>query len=294
MLLRRVLSHQALRKSLGVVGGGRSVRVPQSLSLCAVRWNSSAAGEDGEGKSEAPDTVIDLTNSLDLNSAMDPATASDVVLQSVKTLGYNPVDLVITIIEGIHNYIDIPYWGAIAVFTVGMRIFLLPVALKGAQNANRMAHLKPEMERVQAAMKAAEGGMNDPRIQQRYQMEMKELFVKHKVNPMRALVMPFLQMPIFISAFMALRQFQDYFPAFSTGGTLWFTDLTAADPYMILPVVNALSFLLMIEIGADGMDSGMKSTFKNIMRGLGVVMVPLTMAMPQVGLGVLNNNGIRE
>jgi YidC/Oxa1 family membrane protein insertase len=281
MLLRRVLSHQAVRRSLGFPGAGRAL--PQSVSVCAIRWNSSGAGADGEGRPETtPDSVIDLTNSADLNSAMDAATTSDAVVQSVKTLGYNPVDLVITTIEAVHNYLDIPYWGAIAVFTIGMRICLLPVALKGAQNANRMAHLKPEMERVQAAMKAAEEGMSDPRIQQRYQMEMKGLFVKHKVNPMRALVMPFLQMPIFISAFMALRQFQDYFPAFATGGTLWFTDLSAADPYMILPVVNALSFLIMIEVGADGMDSSMKSTFKNIMRGLGVVMVPLTMSMPQV------------
>jgi superfamily II DNA/RNA helicase len=102
-----------------------------------------------------------------------------------------------------------------------------------------MQHLKPDMERVTAAMKAAES-MSDPKIQLRYQMEMKEMFIKHKVNPFKALVMPFLQMPIFISVFMALRQAHEYLPTFSSGGAYWFTDLSAADPYYILPIINGL------------------------------------------------------
>lgn len=45
----------------------------------------------------------------------------------------------------------------------------------------------------------------------------------------------------------------DYYPSITSGGALWFPDLAAADPTFIFPVITAGSFLLMLEIGADGM-----------------------------------------
>lgn len=37
-------------------------------------------------------------------------------------------------------------------------------------------------------------------------------------------------------------------PSFKTGGALWFTDLTSADSFYILPVLTAVSFLLTVEV----------------------------------------------
>ena len=38
------------------------------------------------------------------------------------------------------------------------------------------------------------------------------------------------------------------------GGALWFTDLTIADPYYLLPITASAIFLLTVELGAaDGM-----------------------------------------
>ncbi len=34
----------------------------------------------------------------------------------------------------------------------------------------------------------------------------------------------------------------------TTGGTLWFTDLTLADPYYILPFAACISFMVTIEV----------------------------------------------
>jgi YidC/Oxa1 family membrane protein insertase len=120
--------------------------------------------------------------------------------------------------------------------------------------------------------------------------------------------MPFVQLPVFISFFAALREMGDYFPGYATGGIHWFTDLSVADPTMILPVCNALSFLLMIELGVDGMAKEQQGQFVWVMRALGVAMVPLTMDMP-MGLfiywnsnnilsifqaGVMKQEGVRE
>ena len=62
---------------------------------------------------------------------------------------------------------------------------------------------------------------------------------------------------------------------------MWFTDLAAADSTMILPIANAVSFLLMIELGADGMASSDQDKFKWVMRGLAFIMTPITMSLPQ-------------
>ena len=40
----------------------------------------------------------------------------------------------------------------------------------------------------------------------------------------------------------------------TVGGALWFTDLTVADPYYLLPIAASGIFLLTVELGAaDGM-----------------------------------------
>lgn len=43
-------------------------------------------------------------------------------------------------------------------------------------------------------------------------------------------------------------------PSMTVGGALWFTDLTIADPYYLLPITASAIFLLTVELGAaDGM-----------------------------------------
>lgn len=46
-------------------------------------------------------------------------------------------------------------------------------------------------------------------------------------------------------------------PSMKTEGLLWFTDLTAADPMMILPTMCAMTTFLIIELGIE---MGMKTS----------------------------------
>ena len=72
-------------------------------------------------------------------------------------------------------------------------------------------------------------------------------------------------------------------PGFSSGGTAWFVDLSAADPTYLSPVVSALTFLATVELGgADGMQGNPAArNVKLGMRALAVAMVPLTASLPQ-------------
>lgn len=82
-----------------------------------------------------------------------------------------------------------------------------------------------------------------------------------------------------------------------TGGALWFTDLTIADPYYALPVITGLTFLLTVELGAaDGMQGQppeQMAKMKNFMRIFAVALVPLSASLPQVSLGAIGLNVAR-
>lgn len=189
-------------------------------------------------------------------------------------------------VEFFHSGLGLPYWEAIVLGTVILRAVLLPIALKTVRGSARMAVMKPEIEKIQQAMKL-DPSAKEPATAQRYQQEMVNTFKKHKVNPLATVVWPFTQFPIFMTIFFALKDMGLYYPGLTTGGDFWFTDLTLPDPLYILPIFNALTFLLMIEMGSSEVKMEGQNTFKWVMRGMGIMMVPLTYTMPQVSLFLL-------
>ena len=194
-------------------------------------------------------------------------------------LGWYPSHLVMQAIDGIHTFTGVPYWEAIVCFTLAFRVVVLPLSITTAQGSARMAAVRPHLQKLSDRIKSNPN--SDSRSTQQMALESRALMKQYKVNPFTALAMPFVQLPIFMSCFFGLQAMATHFPGYATGGTLWFVDLSAADPYLILPAANALSFLLMIELGADGLQTGDQDTFKWVMRGLAVAMTPLTMSMSQ-------------
>lgn len=78
-------------------------------------------------------------------------------------------------------------------------------------------------------------------------------------------------------------------PSMVSGGTLWFTDLTSADPYYGLPILTGAFMLAMVQLnaaeGMQGQPPAMVKNFKIAMSVLAVVIVPFSYLLPQVGLG---------
>lgn len=232
-------------------------------------------------------TTENISNSIpDISDAISSvdSTLAEVAVDTAAVLGWGPKFQVMNFIEYMHITADIPYWQSIIVVSLITRFFLIPVAIKSAQNAARLAFVRPVMQEVQNKFKNNPDSHN-PIEQQKYQLEIQSIFTKHKVNPFRSILLPLMQLPIFLSFFMALRDMGTYFPGYMSGGAYWFVDLAAADATLILPILNGFTFLLMAEVGADGMpESDNKGQFKTGMRILAVAMVPLTMSMPQVSL----------
>jgi len=180
-----------------------------------------------------------------------------------------------------------PYWQAIAVVTITTRVLMLPLAIRGMRDGANMQLMRPKMQLIQEEM------MADPQKEQRrseYEKKMRALFKEHNTSPLRPLLIPMAQIPIFFAFFVALKDMGDYYPGLATGGFsiagLNFENLALADATVALPLLNAALFLAMVQIGADGMpkpqphEANNLFTPINLMRGLAVAMVPMTMMLP--------------
>jgi YidC/Oxa1 family membrane protein insertase len=71
-----------------------------------------------------------------------------------------------------------------------------------------------------------------------YNAKYKALYKQHGMKPWEALVVPLVQLPIFVSFYVGISKMGLYCPGFEHGGIYWFTDLGA--PGMLIPSVNVI------------------------------------------------------
>lgn len=168
--------------------------------------------------------------------------------------GYSATHFVMQAVDQVHLIGGLPYWEAIIISTLALRLILLPSAVWVARDISQMKALRPEVKKIKESF----GGVTsaeDPTLRYKFVAKVQELFSIHSVNPFRTAALSIIQLPVFLSIFIGLRKMGDYYPEFSTGGALWFHDLSSPDPYLILPVVNAMTFLVMVEVGTASLSA---------------------------------------
>lgn len=155
------------------------------------------------------------------------------------------------ILKYFHFQLGLEWWLAIVLLTVVIRTLLFPLTVRQVKSMRAMQELRPEMEKIRNKYR-------DDR--QRQQQEQMKLFQERKVNPLGGCLPILIQMPIFIGIFYVIRKFGGAFgteatqPTFNTGGILWFQNLSAMDPYFVLPVLSAVTMLLSMEITNKSME----------------------------------------
>lgn len=212
----------------------------------------------------------------------DPASSSAIAEQvAAFEPTWWPSDQVLLLVNWVNETADFPCYAiSIGATTVAFRALLFPLFVKAQSNSSRMAHMQPELKVMKDELEKA-GKNIDQQTQIRYQRGVTALFRKYQCNPMWSLAAPLASAPLFMSMFFAMRNAPEHFPALlSAGGMLWFPDLTAPDPYMIMPVLSAATFLAMTEVGKEQMmatDPARGQMMVNVFRGLAIIMVPITM-----------------
>ncbi|KPM77787.1 membrane protein insertase YidC [Pseudoalteromonas lipolytica] len=124
-------------------------------------------------------------------------------------------------------------WGlAIIAITVIVKTAMYPLTKAQYTSMAKMRALQPKM----AALKEKYG---DDR--QKFGQAMMEMYRKEKVNPMGGCFPLLLQMPIFLALFYVFLESTELRHA---EFVLWLNDLSAMDPYYVLPVLFGLSMFI--------------------------------------------------
>lgn len=121
----------------------------------------------------------------------------------------------------IKNYVVFHYGLAIILLTVCVRLLMFPLSRKQAINAVKQAKLAPEMQKIKEKYK------NDTEAQLKAQ---RELWKKHKFNPMSGCLGIFVQLPVFIGLYKTLSiDVELYGAPLISKGFRWCSDLSAPD-----------------------------------------------------------------
>lgn len=138
------------------------------------------------------------------------------------------------------------YGLAIILLTVIIKTILYPLTKKQIQSMKAMQEIAPKMKKLQEKYK------DDP---QALQQKMVALYQKAGVNPLAGCLPMLIQMPILMAMYYTFFSF-DYGGA--NPSFLWIPTLSDTDPLYILPILAALSTLLMQKISTVEMNQQTK------------------------------------
>ena len=125
-------------------------------------------------------------------------------------------------------------WGwSIILLTLCIKLLLYPLSATSLKSMAKMRNLQPEMARLKELY-------GDDR--QKMSQELMGLYKKEKVNPAGGCFPMLLQMPVFLALYWVLLESVEIRHA---PWIFWIQDLSAKDPYFVLPLVMGASMLLM-------------------------------------------------
>lgn len=154
--------------------------------------------------------------------------------------------LTIQLLLWMKNVLGLSYGWILVIFGVAIRVLLWPLNQKAMRSQMQIQRIGPEMKEIQTKYK------DDPKKQQAAMMQ---LYKDHGMSPFSSLsgCLPMLiPMPVFFALFFVFQNTIE----FRGVPFLWLPDISVKDPYYILPILVAISALLMSWIGMRGQKAG--------------------------------------
>ena len=166
-------------------------------------------------------------------------------LKDVINLGFfRPVARVLVgFLVFLHEKITFGNWGiAIILMTVCVRTLLFPLTWKSIKTTIAMRKLKPEVDALNERFKDDAQAKN---------LAMMELWKKHGVNPFGGCLPQLVQMPVWFAMYTTLQTAAEMYHV----KFMWFKDLSAPDPFFVLPLVlGAFMIVQQRIVPQQGMD----------------------------------------
>jgi YidC/Oxa1 family membrane protein insertase len=134
-------------------------------------------------------------------------------------------------------------WGwAIIILTILIKLALYPLSAAGYKSMAKMKKLTPRLQQLKETY-----GDDRARLHQ----AMAEMYKTEKINPLGGCLPILIQIPVFIALYWVLLAAVEMRGAPWLG---WITDLTAPDPWFILPIVMGITSILQVKLNPQPMD----------------------------------------
>ena len=134
-------------------------------------------------------------------------------------------------------------WGwTIIALTVLIKLLFFPLSAASYKSMAKMKMVTPKMQAIREKYKGDPAKMNQATM---------ELYKTEKINPLGGCLPILVQMPVFIALYWVLNSSAEMRGAPWVG---WIQDLTAPDPYYILPVLYAISMFITTKLNPQPAD----------------------------------------
>ncbi|KAI8925676.1 60Kd inner membrane protein-domain-containing protein [Entophlyctis helioformis] len=262
---------------------------------------SAASAAQQPATASAADALPNLADAqADLEPLLTPIEAL------ANTSSASPVSALVHLMDTIHTppdwlidavgFVGMPWWLTIVSTTVALRtICTLPLAVQNKMRSHRLKQIQPLLEawertigsQLQRQARTPSGKLTW--IAERAA----ELYRIHRCHPFYTFILPWVQVPLFISMSFALRWLVAYpVPWLGTPGLaahgltdegiLWFDNLTLADPTLITPIMVGALHLINMELNSSlrpSVTTGQRA-FRLFLQSLVLFMVPVAASIP--------------
>ncbi|HLX23695.1 MAG TPA: membrane protein insertase YidC [Usitatibacter sp.] len=148
---------------------------------------------------------------------------------------------IFTVLKWIHGVVG--NWGwSIIILTIMIKLLFYPLNARAGRSMAQMKVLAPKMEKLKEIY-------GDDR--QKLNTAMMELYRTEKINPLGGCLPILVQIPVFIALYWVLLASIELRHAPWLG---WIHDLSAPDPYFILPVIYAVSMFVQTRLNPQPAD----------------------------------------
>ncbi len=162
----------------------------------------------------------------------------------------------------IHDRVVANYGWAIVLLTIVIKIVLLPLTHKSTMSMRKMQELNPKVQSIRDRYRSKlrdKQGKPNLESQRKMNEEVMAVYKEAGVNPAGGCLPMVIQLPILYAFYRLLSTAVDLRHAPWLG---WVHDLSAADPYLVLPIVMGVTQFLQVRMGPQAGDPMQRRMFQ--------------------------------
>ena len=223
-------------------------------------------------EAEAALASADPTTQPDLSAISDLVNSADEILSRPEGLGYlsslgmdygwGPSSMMQWLLEHIHVWGGMGWAGSICATAVLLRLAMFYPTIKSTRFSARMKGMQadPRFKEVQKKLKASMGTSDRQGISEAQALNG---ILRREYNvPFAEMGWAFLPIPFSYGLFRVVTGMTHIpVPAMEHSGFLWFTDLTATDPFMILPAAASALMVVAIKVSSKNVSVSLRLSY---------------------------------